>query len=67
MTDAHPITGLHCLACRLPRDPAVDDRVHPGCRPAQPISDQAVAQLIATLNQRLGAVEVGSNRRRSHE
>jgi len=31
---------------------------HPGCRSSSPISDQAEASLIATLNQHLGAVEI---------
>ena len=60
---AWPITGSRCLVCRMPLDQAVDDSIHPGCRPAQPISDAAEAALIATLNQRLGAAEVGSNRK----
>ena len=49
-----PITGHRCLVCRMPLDPAVDDSIHPTCRPAQPISDQAEAQLIAHLATKLG-------------
>lgn len=51
-----PVTGYRCLVCRLPRDPAVADSIHPTCRPAQPISDQAEDRLIDHLARSLGAV-----------
>jgi len=53
-----PVTGSRCTVCRLPLDVAVDDRVHPGCRPAQPIPDASFNRLIAYVTQHLGAVEV---------
>jgi len=53
-----PVTGLHCLVCRLPLDVAVEDRIHPGCRPAQPIPDASLGRLVAYLTQHLGAAEI---------
>ena len=57
-----PVTGSRCTVCRLPRDPAVDDRIHPGCRPAQLIPDASLNRLIDHLTLHLGAaVEVSNN------
>jgi len=51
-----------CLACRTALDPAVDDSIHPGCRPAKPIPDASLNRLIDHLTLHLGAaVEVSNN------
>ncbi len=55
-----PITGSRCLICKMPRDPAVTDPRHPGCRPAQPIPDASLDHLVAYLTQHLGAAEIAS-------
>ena len=52
-----------CLACRMPLDRAVADRVHPGCRPARPLGDAAYDRLVVHLTQHLGAVEIAPNKK----
>ncbi|MDQ3477407.1 MAG: hypothetical protein M3492_14065 [Actinomycetota bacterium] len=53
-----PITGHRCLICKMPRDPAVDDSIHPGCRPAQPLTDAAYGRLVVNVTRSLGAAGV---------
>ena len=59
-----PITGSRCLICKMPRDPAVTDPRHPGCRPAHLIPDASFDHLVAYLTQHLGAaVEIAPNKK----
>ncbi len=48
---AHPIS-------KMPRDPAITDPIHPGCRPAHLIPDASFDHLVAYLTQYLGAAGI---------